>query len=47
MGWRSSALYEGAVFIPYSSLLEKSLEKDLTTPILDIEDLVKAGGKYK
>ncbi|XP_049633062.1 regulator of telomere elongation helicase 1 [Suncus etruscus] len=31
----------------YRNTEEKSLEKDLTTPILDIEDLVKAGGKYK
>lgn len=26
---------------------EKSLEQDLATPILDIEDLVKSGNRHK
>ncbi|XP_055964110.1 regulator of telomere elongation helicase 1 [Sorex fumeus] len=31
----------------YNNVEEKSLEKDLATPILDIEDLVRAGNKHK
>ncbi|XP_058143299.1 regulator of telomere elongation helicase 1 isoform X1 [Dasypus novemcinctus] len=31
----------------YNNVEEKSLEQELVTPILDIEDLVKSGGKHK
>ncbi|XP_053783026.1 regulator of telomere elongation helicase 1 isoform X1 [Desmodus rotundus] len=31
----------------YNNVEEKSLEQDLATPILDIEDLVKSGNKHK
>ncbi|XP_036915982.1 regulator of telomere elongation helicase 1 isoform X2 [Sturnira hondurensis] len=31
----------------YNNVEEKSLEEDLATPILDIEDLVKSGNKHK
>ncbi|XP_054996074.1 regulator of telomere elongation helicase 1 isoform X3 [Sorex araneus] len=31
----------------YNNVEEKSLEKELATPILDIEDLVRAGNKHK
>ncbi|XP_073538970.1 regulator of telomere elongation helicase 1 [Phyllobates terribilis] len=31
----------------YNNVEEKSTEKDLTTPILDIEDLVKSGTKHR
>lgn len=33
--------------LPFLLSTEKSLEQELATPILDIEDLVKSGSKHK
>jgi hypothetical protein len=35
------------IYLPHLLSAEKSLEQELATPILDIEDLVRSGSKHK